>query len=328
MRLLVLGGTRFVGRHVVETALARRHRVTVLHRGRSASPFTDVACHVLTDRRTLTPAARATLDQRWDAVVDTSGYDIGDLEETTACLSQSALYVYVSTCGVYRRHTTRGELTEQSATISARTPRPGQVSAARKLHCERYLQAQLHQSGTRLLIARLGFVVGAHDYSERFAYWLERALDGGSVLVPMDPDQPLQVVDARDVATYVLDAIEFGLSGVLNLAGPRATAGTLIDLLQVAGRAMTPCWVSEEFALQSGLTPWTQIPLWLPAASPERALMNVGSTRADAVELHLNYRPLSDTVAAGLQWRAEHRGTSEHWLERNRELHILRDWRA
>jgi 2'-hydroxyisoflavone reductase len=327
MKILMLGGTRFIGRHIVDECLAREDDVTVLFRGRSPSPFAGLARHVLTDRRAPATEAMAVLAEPWDAVIDTSGRDVEDLRPILPALGDLGRYVFVSTCGVYGRAAGYPVLTERSPTIVADASHPARASATRKLRCERYLQRRLDRTGVLLLIARLGLVVGRHDDSERLAYWLERALRGGQMLVPMDPGQPIQLIDAADVARFLRYAIDQRLPGVVNLVGSRTTAQTLLDtILAGAGEPATPCWVGEDFALAHRLRPWTEVPLWLPASSPERALMSVESIRPETASLA--YRPIRETIADCLAWQRSRRGWSQHWLDQVRERQLLRQWRG
>ncbi|MFI6758838.1 NAD-dependent epimerase/dehydratase family protein [Micromonospora sp. NPDC050417] len=323
----MLGGTRFVGRHIVEECLTRGDDVTVLYRGRSPSPFAGIARHVLTDRRAPTVEAAAVLAEPWDAVIDTSARDVDDLRPVLPLLSSVGRYLFISTCGVYRRAPGRYGLTERAPTIAADASHPVRASATRKLRCERYLRRRLDRIHVPLLIARLGLVIGRYDDSERLAYWLERALRGGDVLVPMNDRQSIQLIDATDVAQFLHNAADRQLTGVVNVAGPQTTARTLVDtVLTRAGRAVTPCRVGEEFALTHRVQPWTEIPLWLPATSPELALMSVINSRATSAGLTL--RPLGDSITDALGWQTLRRGWSQRWLDHARERDLLQRWRG
>ncbi|GLY21643.1 reductase [Micromonospora sp. NBRC 101691] len=327
MNILMLGGTRFVGRHIVEECLRRGDDVTVLYRGRSPSPFAGISRHVLTDRRAPTVEAAAVLAEPWDAVIDTSARDVDDLRSVLPLFGGVGRYLFVSSCGVYRRTLGRHGLTERAPTIAADVSHPVRASATRKLRCERYLRRRLDRTDVPLLIARLGLVIGRYDDSERLAYWLERALRGGDVLVPMDDRQAIQLIDAVDVARFLRDAIDQRRTGVVNVAGARTTARTLVDtVLTSAGRAVAPCRVGEEFALAHRLQPWTEIPLWLPASSPELALMSVSNSRA--IDAGLTLRPLADSITDALGWQALRRSWSQRWLDHAREQDLIKRWRG
>src|SRR2546430_9224506 len=185
MRILVLGGTRFIGRHIVTEALVRNHEVTLVCRARTPSPFVGIIRHVITDRRAPTEEAIRVLGEAWDAVIDTCATDVDDLRPTTPLLRDAGTYVLLPTCAVYRPGT--APLTERSATIQAELTNPTRASASRKLRCERYLTRHIARAGGRLLVARLGVVTGAYDHSDRLAYWLPRALPRGGPLLPMPP---------------------------------------------------------------------------------------------------------------------------------------------
>jgi hypothetical protein len=161
------------------------------------------------------------------------------------------------------------------------------------------------------------------DWGTPFGMLIEHLLDLGE----MDPQQPLQLVDAHDLACFLLHTIDGRLTGVFNVAGPPITARELITAVRArSGRRVEPCWIPEEFALSRGLRPWTEIPLWLPASSPERALMSVSTSKAERAGL--THRPLSDTIADCLGWQEVRRSWSQQWLDRPRELQLLDEWRG
>lgn len=327
MKVLVLGGTRFLGRHLVAECLVRGDDVTVLYRGRSPSPFAGLIRHIVADRRAPTAEATSVLAEPWDAVFDTSAKDVDYLFPIAPHLGAIGQYMFISSCGVYRRTSKRPVITERSPTIFADPIDPVRATATRKLRCERYLRRRLGRTDIRLLIVRLGLVVGTYDYSQRMAYWLEHAIRGGDTLVPMQPDQPIQLIDAHDAARFLLQATDQRLSGVVNVAGPRTTAQILLDTIMSRARQPTRlCWVGEDFALARGLRPWTEIPLWLPASNPERTLMAVDSSRAEATGL--SYRPLAETADDCLAWHALQRSWSQQWLDRTREQHLVQQWRG
>lgn len=294
MRVLVLGGTRFIGRHTVTTFLSEGHEVTLVHRGQSLSPFGRSVRTVTSDRRRPTSELVSVLASRWDAVVDFCAHDTADVASTTPLLGSVRTYVLMSTCGLYRRVPQR--LDEAALLLHSDDPDPARASAIRKLACERFLSRHAARRVKRLVTIRLGVTIGPHDPTGRLAYWLERAAAPGGFLVPMAPDQPLQLVDARDVAAFIAGVIgDADVPEVLNVAGVPTVARELIAAIRAAGAMATPSWVDEVVALRWGLRPWVDVPFWLPVTTAERHLMNVDSSAA--CRRGLSRRPLVDTVA-------------------------------
>ena len=280
----------------------------------------------MSDRRAPTAEAQAVLGEAWDAVIDTSAADVDDVAPLTPFLTRAAHYVLVSSCAVYRR-SGAVVLREQSPTITAAITDPVRTSATRKLRCERHLRRHAAWTGQPLLIARLGLVIGRYDNQQRFAYWMQHALRGGEALVPMDRGQPIQIIDVVDVAAFLRAALEGGMTGVVNVAGPIVTAQTLVESIRaVSADQLTPCWVGEQYAQRHGVRPWIEVPFWLTQHSPERALLNVDSARAHAAGL--TYRPMHDTLIECLDWQAMSRCWSQHWLDPNREQTLLRSWQG
>lgn len=204
MRVLVLGGTHFIGRHIASHLLREGAQVTLLHRGWSVSPFGAEVTHLIDGRRAVTEATAPTLAMPWDVVIDTSGHDVDHVSGPVRHLTDVGLYIYLSSCSVYARpQSPATEVTERSALLRRAGVAHQHVSALRKLQCERYLDRELDAKGIPLLALRLSVTVGPFDQADRFAYWIERAIRGGDVLVPMHPDQDIQLVDVRDIAEFV-----------------------------------------------------------------------------------------------------------------------------
>lgn len=317
--VLVIGGGRFIGRHIVAAAVARGHAVTTLNRGRTTNHGVE---HVVCDRRNPTDEARRALTRDWDLVVDTCAYQPPDIGPTTAILrGRVRRYIMLSSSGVYARTRSRKPISERSPTVSPDDPRPSVRSALGKLACESLLGDEF----SALLAPRLGLVTGPHDPTGRLTYWLERALRGGQMLVPMAPNQPVQLIDVRDVAAFVLDVAEKPVTGVINVVPPKdkiATARQLIDSVVAAtGSRVAPRWLPERAVLDQDIQPWLEVPLWLPAHSPELSLMHVSGDRA--ADLGLTCRPLHETVLAIAQWYANHRCWMPQWLPIWRERTVL-----
>jgi 2'-hydroxyisoflavone reductase len=301
MRVLVLGGTVFVGRHIVAEALARGHDVTLFNRGRTHPGLFEGVEELRGDRERGDLAALA--GRSWDAVVDTSGYVPRVVKASAELLAGSAAhYTLISTGSVYADYS-RPEIGEDSpvATVDDETTEDvGRHYGALKALCERAADDALPG---RVLSVRSGIVVGPHDPTGRFTYWVHRIARGGEVLAPEPREQRIQVIDARDLAAWILDAAERGLAGVFNVAGPETPLkmGRLLEEIRAAtGSEARFVWVDEDLLLADGVEPGRDLPLWVaPGANPDTAYF-FGLDIASALAAGLRHRPLAETVAATL----------------------------
>ncbi len=300
MELLIIGGTRFLGRHVADLALERGHALTLLHRGRSGPGLFPSARHLIADR----DGDLAALDAgHWDAVIDTSAYLPRQVRSLAKRLAgRIGHYQLVSSISVYRDLSVAG-LDEQAATVVLADPLTetvtGETYGGLKRLCE---EAALAGFGAATLIVRPGLIVGPHDASGRFTWWLTRMQRGGEVLAPGDPAAPVQFIDVRDLAAWMLAMAERGRAGTFNATGPAAPL-TMGGLLESAREALSPAgtrlrWADEAWLLEHGVTPWTDLPLWLPKGSRGLLEVNVGPARA----LGLACRPLGQTFADTTAW--------------------------
>ncbi|WP_369185351.1 NAD-dependent epimerase/dehydratase family protein [Streptomyces sp. Y1] len=294
MRILIMGGTRFVGLHFARAALAAGHDVTVLHRGRSGADLLPDATHLIADRDADLSVLR---DRSWDATVDVCAYFPRQVRELAAALDPGAAgrYLLVSSMSVY--DTPAGPaFTEDSPLRPADGPEPDAVTPATygllKVQCER---AAREAFGPGTLLVRPTYVIGPHDYTHRFDHWVQRLARGGEVLAPGRPDAPVQVVDARDLAAWMLGLLEQGASGAYHAATPPPF--TMRDLLDAVASAVAPAgttltWVDDDFLRAAGV-PERALPLW--SADP-RALATSTGDPAAAVATGLTLRPVADTA--------------------------------
>jgi 2'-hydroxyisoflavone reductase len=292
MRLLVLGGTTFAGRAVVEAAIARGWAVTTFNRGRGAWAHPD-AERILGDR--LDPTTFAPLAQgRWDAAIDTwSGAPSATAAIADVLAPRVARYTYISSCSVY-----------------APPPRPGADETAplvdgegeeypdRKRGSERAIEAAFGPE--RALLLRLGLLLGPHEDVGRLPHWLTLLAAGGDVVAPGPPELPLQFVDARDLATFALDASAAGLHGPYNVVARRghATMRTLLEAARdVTGGGARLVWTPPE---EVEGEPWDEVPIWLPPDHEYAALHDIDVEKAHAAGLRT--RPMHETVADTWAW--------------------------
>jgi 2'-hydroxyisoflavone reductase len=300
MRLLILGGTRFVGRHIAAAALAAGWHVTLFNRGREdADAFPD-AEHRVGDRD---GDLAALTTGEWDAVVDSCGYVPRIVRESAELLrDRVGSYVFISSASVYADKSHPG-LAEQDALVELEDPRSEDVRAdydGLKALCERSLAEVV---GDRATIVRPGLIVGPHDPTNRFTYWVARIARGGDVLAPEPRDQPVQVIDARDLAQFVLTLATGPTAGVFNAVGDVVTMEeTLTTIAAATGAEARLRWMRERTLLDAGLEPWSDVPLWLaPESDPAyRGFLAMSNARAKRAGLTL--RALVQTVRDTLAW--------------------------
>lgn len=356
MRVLILGGTQFVGRHLAQTADAAGHDVTLFNRGSRREVLPHLP-RVLGDRDGGLAGLR---DSAFDAVIDVNGY-LPRLVRDAAELLEARVdrYLFVSTISVYdgltAPHADEGApvgVLEDPSTESIEGGTYGPLKAA----CETVVADVFGARGT---VVRPGLVVGRFDPTDRFTYWVRRLWRGGDVLAPGAPAGPLQWVDVRDLADFMLHLVEREVGGVFNAVRP-ADSVTTGELLTAAGQAAlrehtlragtlpegdrregtsrveedddgaavpgeyTLTWVDEEFLAANGVRPWAELPAWLP--SSENDLIRMSSARAVAAGLET--RPLIDTVADVLAWDLD-RGAPplKAGLSSEREGELLAQWR-
>jgi aromatic-L-amino-acid decarboxylase len=321
VHLLVIGGTRFTGRHLAAEAVARGHRVTLFHRGSTAPELLAEAgvAHVLGDRTRDVSTLAAV---RPDAVVDLCGYAPRTVAATAEALADAARYVFVSTVSVYARP--RPGDGEDAATVEPLWPEPADEAVTEhtygpmKVACEAEVTRVF---GERAAIVRPGFIVGPWDPSDRLPALLRRAATRPEVLVPGDLGDPLQFVDARDLAAFLLDLAEGGEGGVYDAVHPRGTT-TLGEVLALAGSAAPVAASLPWLRATLGDDADAAFPLW----DPEQPAMHARSG-ARAARAGLRTRPVTHTVADTLAWDADHPERRKDALPEDRERTLIAAWR-
>jgi nucleoside-diphosphate-sugar epimerase len=295
MDLLVIGGTVFVGRAVVTEALARGHRVTVFHRGEHGEDAHPQVEHLHGDRRT---DLDVLAGRRWDAVVDTCGFEATTVGASARYLSANVgHYGFVSSVSVYREWPAIA--VDESGAV--KEPSADDAYGAGKVAAETAAEAAMPG---RVLVTRPGLIAGPYENIGRVPYWLRRVAQGGEVLAPGDPDETRQWIDARDLAAFHLDCAEARTVGVFNTVSPPAFF-TMRELLEtcrdVTGSDATFTWVDGETVTKAGYAPWTELPVWLwDAAEDVSQTWQVDVSKA--LRAGLRTRPMPETVADTWAW--------------------------
>lgn len=300
MRILLLGGTEFVGRAVAEAALERDWEVTAFHRGRHEAPPGVVT--LLGDRSV--EGGLAALERgEWDVVVDTwSGAPSVVRDAGRLLAGRVGSYAYVSSRSVYGFPASAG-LNEDGPVVDA-SPDDGEVEYAQAKRGGEL--AALAAFGERALLLRAGLILGPGENIGRLPWWLGRIARGGRVLAPGPKDLGLQYIDARDLATWTLDAVEKGLGGPYNLVSPpgHTTMGELLETcVRVTGSGAELCWTDPEPILAAGIEPWMELPIWLAPGEVYDTLHQGDVSKALAAGLRC--RSVEETVADTWAWLRE-----------------------
>jgi 2'-hydroxyisoflavone reductase len=345
MKLLILGGTRFVGRHLVTAALARNHEITLFNRGKHPSAALTSVETIHGDRNSDLAKLQG---RRWNAVVDTCGYLPRTVRASAEMLSHSVdAYVFISSLSVYADFSVSdidetaltATLTSEQLEEANEIDSSGQASAVTygkmygglKALCE---QAAEEVLPNRVLIIRPGLIVGPYDYTDRFTYWVQRITRGneaGEVLAPGRPDRYVQFIDVRDLAEWTVRMIERKEKGVYNANGlPNnlTMERVLEESKMVSASDASFTWVSEDFLMQEKVAPWSEMPLWMPeeAAPHLKGFMFINCNKA--VGAGLGFRPLNETIRDVATWRETNHLNEElkAGIDTDKEQRLLRKW--
>ena len=296
MRLLVLGGTRFVGRAVVEEALARGWDVTALHRGVTGR-LPEGVRRLSADRTRREDLARALSGGEWDLVVDTwAGAPRVARDAARLLAGRARSYGYVSSLSVY----VWGEHRDESSPLVAGDPgaEDGDYAAQK-----RGAELAVLEAFPGALLARAGLVLGPYEDIGRLPWWLTRIARGGRVVAPGRPARPLQYVDVRDLASWLLSGLAAGLSGPYDAvcrSGHATTEQLLQACVAATGSDAELVWVGEEDLAAAGVQPWVQLPCWVPEEGEFAGFLEADASRAGAAGLAC--RPVGDTVRDTWRW--------------------------
>jgi 2'-hydroxyisoflavone reductase len=326
MRILMVGGTRFIGRHVVEAALSRGHDITLFHRGRSGPDlFLDVE-HRLGDRDS---DLSALANGEWDATVDTCAFLPRQVQSLADVLEgRGGHHLLVSSVSAYAPPDGPG-LTEDAPLAQLDDPTVEEVTnetyGGLKVLCER---AAVDRHGPRTVIVRPTYVVGPDDYSWRFPWWVTRLAAGGEVLVPGPQDSPSQVIDVRDMGSWMVGLLEQGAAGAFHAVSP-APVFTWRELIEAIADAVAPdgttlTWVDADFVAEAELPEGT-LPLW---AGDDPDVWMMAADPAKAYGTGLAPRPLAETIRDTLAWTRTVAQPAEAGLSAERERELLAAWHS
>lgn len=315
MKLLVLGGTVFLGRHVVAQALDAGHELTLLHRGRRGVGLFPAARTLMGDR----DGDLSALDGLdFDAVIDCCGYTAEQLKRSTLALAAVAQYLFVSSISVGAAFPPGQPYDEDLPRLDG-DEGYGQGKA-------RAEDALLAARPGRATIVRPGLIVGPHDPTGRFTHWPLRVAQGGEVLAPGRPERPVQFIDARDLAAWCLQLVEQGLTGTFNaISDTLAMRGLLECCREVSGSDARFTWIDDRTLVDAKVEAWSELPLWIPEDDAAFGGMLLGSN-ARARAAGLRTRPLADTVRDTLAWAQAPDGQaarSPHAMSLQREAELL-----
>lgn len=335
LNLLILGGTGFLGPAIVEAALDRGHSIDLFHRGRTNPDLFPDLEHITGNRDPkIDPGLEPLRGREWDAVLDTSSYVPRITKAAAELLADSVgQYLIISSVSVYPDLAKPG-LTEQDTvgTLEDETVEEitGTTYGPLKALCEQAAEAAMPGRVTSL---RPGLIVGPRDRSDRFTYWPLRVRAGGEVLAPGDGRDPVQWIDARDLALFAILCLERQATGSFNCCGPVHPADMnelVYGCKAVCGGDAQFTWVPSDFCAEQGLNPWAQLPVWAPRVGDMRGINQVDCSRA--VEAGMRTRPLADTVRDVYAWwdglPDERRARVRAGMSREREQAALQAWHA
>jgi 2'-hydroxyisoflavone reductase len=302
MKVLILGGKRFLGIALIEALLKAGHTITLFNRGKTNAELFPEITNLIGERDGDLSALKR---RKWDAVIDTSGFIPRVVKKTASMLSgKCGLYTFISSVSVYQDFR-MPDIAEDYVLSQLEDPDnedyTGDSYGPLKALCEYEIQKNFDG---KVLVIRPGLIVGPNDPTDRFTYWTHRVSLGGKVLAPAPPSANLQFIDVRDLAEFIVRMVERNSEGVYNVTGPKkpANMGSLLVACREASLTESSfVWIEEPFLLKEGVTPWTELPLWVPSSDPAfTGFYSININRA--LKAGLSFRPLSKTVNDVLEW--------------------------
>lgn len=325
MKILIIGGTRFVGRHLVNSARARGHEVTLFNRGKTNPDLFGQVDKIHGDRE---KDLNLLADNNWDAVIDTCGYFPRIVKMSAKALKDKVeSYVFISSISVYESLQKIG-INESDPVGKIEDETIEEITETSygplKVLCEKAVQDVY---GINSLIIRPGLIVGPHDPTDRFTYWPVRVARGGDILAPDRPEALTQIIDARDLSDFIIELIQHNVSGVFNATGPdhALSMGTMLDTCKLVSASDAKFhWASVDFLNQNNVSAWSDMPAWLPDTGEEAGFAHIDVSKA--IKAGLEFHSLEDTVRDTLEWAKDY-PVDHEWkagLTSERETELLR----
>ena len=327
MKILIIGGTRFLGRHLVHSALERGHKVMLFNRGLTNPDLFPRVETILGDRE---KDLAELIGHEWDAVVDTCGYVPRIVRLAASFLEGSvSRYVFISSISAYAGFSKVGiDESDPVGKMEDETVEEitGETYGPLKALCEQTVQNIF--GSDHALIIRPGLIVGPNDPTDRFTYWPVRVARGGDILTPENPEAPVQIIDVRDLSDFIIKLIEENASGIFNATGPEyeLTLGAMLETCkQVSNSDANFKWAPVKFLSEHEVAPWSDMPVWIPNTEEDAGFSRVDISKA--IRAGLKFRPLEETVRDTLKW-AETRSSDHEWragLNAEKEAKVLAD---
>lgn len=329
MKILIIGGTKFLGRYIAEEALGRGHSVTLFNRGQTNPGLFPSVEEIHGDRA---KDIRLLGDREWDAVVDTCGYVPRIVSEAARLLATRVnTYVFISSGSVYRDFSKK-KIAESSLLAELSDPNSEDPSSsdygALKALCEQTVQKELGSDKT--VVVRSGLIVGPHDPTDRLTYWIHRIGTERKLLVPECDRSPFQFIFAGDMAKWILTMIERRKSGIFNATGPKEPL-LMLDFLKLCRESLkSHCEfvaVDEKFLLERGLPDWASLPLWIPSTDKQMAgFFDMDCT--GAIDAGLQFTKASEVITNTFEWSLSRAKdyTLKVGFDRDREAELLTEW--
>jgi 2'-hydroxyisoflavone reductase len=340
MKILVLGGSRFLGRTFVEAAQKQNHEVTIFNRGNQNEGFKDV--EIITGDRF--GNLNEIKNRYWDAVLDTSGFIPSSVVKSTELLKDRVKhYTFISSISVYKDWIQKNfdetypvyEMSLEEANELSKNGVTYEYYGQFKALCE--VVAEKNMPG-RVAIIRAGQLIGPNDYTDRIPYWIHRIAAGGKVLAPGNPNRSVQIIDNKDLSNWIVKLMTNETPGTFNATGPdyNLTMKHFLDTCKkVTGSIPEVFWASEKFLLDNKVAPWTEMPLWVPEdfplepklEEPWKGAFTVNISKA--IESGLTFRPIEESLAEIYEWEKQRNLSENEWkagMRENREKELIELW--